>query len=161
MNTGCKQDSCCVSVQGLHMSQHGVKVVPIWRLLQLLLLFPVFEDAPLRSSSHIPRFFACPKKKKETEKMVTSRGVDCHFCGPGRQKSWRKGKTSGDATRKCSKTADEVNKVSEGLAFEDHRGRVLQRTQTLNWDTATDTLRSTLTQQRLWFWFWFSLSLLS
>ena len=31
-----------------------------------------------------------------------------------------------------------VNKVSEGLAFKDHRGRVLQRTQTLNWDTATD-----------------------
>ena len=27
-------------------------------------------------------------------------------------------------------TADQVNKVSEGLAFTDHRGRVLQRTQT-------------------------------
>ena len=29
-------------------------------------------------------------------------------------------------------TADQVNKVSEGLAFTDHRLRVLQRTQTLN-----------------------------
>ena len=29
-------------------------------------------------------------------------------------------------------TADQVNKVSEGLAFTDHKGRVLQRTQTLN-----------------------------
>ena len=63
------------------------------------------EDAPLRSfvASHIPRFFAHLKKKKEREKMATSRGVDRHFRGPGRQKSWRKGKTSGDATRKCSK----------------------------------------------------------
>ena len=31
--------------------------------------------------------------------MATSRGVDRHFRGPGRQKSLRKGKTSGDATR--------------------------------------------------------------
>ena len=28
--------------------------------------------------------------------------------------------------------ADVVNKVSEGLAFKDHKGRVLQRMQTLN-----------------------------
>ena len=34
-------------------------------------------------------------------------------------------------------TADEVNKVSEGLAFKDHKDRVLQRRQTLNWDAAT------------------------
>ena len=34
-------------------------------------------------------------------------------------------------------TADEVNKLSEGLAFKDHKDRVLQRTQTLNWDSAT------------------------
>ena len=32
-------------------------------------------------------------------------------------------------------TADEVNKISEGLAFEDRKGRVLRRMQTLNWDT--------------------------
>ena len=56
------------------------------------------EDAPLRSfvASHIPRFFAHPKNKKEGAKMATLRGVDCH-------KSWREGKTSGDTTRKCSK----------------------------------------------------------
>ena len=71
--------------------------------------FPVslfLEDAPLRSfvASHIPRFFVRPKKKKEREKMATSYGgVDRHFRGPGQQKSWCKGKTSGDATRKCSK----------------------------------------------------------
>ena len=36
------------------------------------------EDAPLWSfvASHIPRLFARPKKKKEREKMETSRGVD-------------------------------------------------------------------------------------
>ena len=33
-------------------------------------------------------------------------------------------------------TADEVNKVSEGLTFVDHKDWVLQRMQTLNWDTA-------------------------
>ena len=49
------------------------------------------------------KFFAHPKKKKEREKMATSRDVDRHFRGPGRQKSWRKGKTSGDTTRKCSR----------------------------------------------------------
>ena len=54
-------------------------------------------------ASHIPRFLACPKKKKEREKMATSSGVDRHFRGPGHRKEWRKGKTSGDATRKCSK----------------------------------------------------------
>ena len=53
--------------------------------------------------SHIPRFFTRPKKKKEKEKTATLHGVDRHFHGPGWQKSWRKGKTSGDATRKCSK----------------------------------------------------------
>ena len=46
-------------------------------------------DAPLPSSmaSHIPKFFARPKKNKEREKMATLRGVDRHFSGPGRQKS--------------------------------------------------------------------------
>ena len=64
-----------------------------------------WKDAPLRSfgASHIPRSFAQPKKKKEREKMATSRAVDHHFRGSGRQKSLRKGKTSGDTTRKCSK----------------------------------------------------------
>ena len=33
---------------------------------------------------------------------------------------------------------DTVNKVSEGLVFEDRKGRVLQRTQTLNWDTTAE-----------------------
>ena len=54
-----------------------------------------FEDAPLLS------FAASQKGKKE--KMATFCGVDRHFRGPGRQKSWRKGKTFEDATRKCSK----------------------------------------------------------
>ena len=92
------------------------------------------EDAPLRSfvASHIPRFFAHPKKKKEREKMATSRGVDHHFINrdlrvkhlvtqPG---------NAPEARPSHLTTADQVNKVSEGLAFTDHRGRVLQRTQT-------------------------------
>ena len=68
------------------------------------------EDAPLRSfvTSHIPRFFVRPKMKKERKKerqkfLLTSCAVDRHFHGPGRQKWWREGKTSGEATRKCSK----------------------------------------------------------
>ena len=72
------------------MSQRRAKPVPIRRLLQMQPTnapsFPCFlEDAPLLSfvPSHIPRF---PKKKKEREKMATSRGVDCHFRGPGWQK---------------------------------------------------------------------------
>ena len=62
------------------------------------------QDAPILffMHSHILRFFACPKMKIEWEKMVTLRGVDCQFRGPGHQKSWRKGKTSGDATRKLT-----------------------------------------------------------
>ena len=35
--------------------------------------------------------------------MATSPGVDRHFRGRRQRKSWREGKTSGDATRKCSK----------------------------------------------------------
>ena len=37
-------------------------------------------------------------------------------------------------------TADAVNKVSEGLSFEDRKGRVLRRMQPLHWDTATVSL---------------------
>ena len=58
----------------------------------LLSLF--LEDEPLLSfvASHIPRFFACPKKRKEGEKMVTSCGVDRHLPHwPVQQKSWRRG----------------------------------------------------------------------
>ena len=109
--------------------------------------FSLFSEDASLLSSHIPRFFACRKKKKEREKMATSRGVDRRF---RRQKSWRKGKTSGDATQGNAPkarpshltTAGEVNKVSlKDSAFEDHKGRVLQRTQTLNWDTTTVILR--------------------
>ena len=46
----------------------------------------LLEDAPLRSfaASHTPNFFAHPKKKKEREKIATSRGVDRHFRRPGK-----------------------------------------------------------------------------
>ena len=94
----------CLS-SALHPSEEHLKSVPVWSSSRCSFFSLFLEDAPLRSfvASHIPRFFARPKKKKEREKMATSRGVDRHFRGPGRQKSWRKGKTSGDATRKCSK----------------------------------------------------------
>ena len=56
--------------------------------------------------------------------MATSRGVDRHFRGPGRQKSWRKGKTSDDATKKCSKGST-VTFNNEGLTFKDRKGRLV------------------------------------
>ena len=85
-------------------SKSRAKAVPIWRLLQMLLLSLFREDAPILSfmASHISTFFVRPKKKKEREKMATLHGVDRHFCGPGWQKSWCKGKTPGDANTKCS-----------------------------------------------------------
>ena len=53
--------------------------------------------------------------------MATSRDVDRHFRGPGQLKSWRKGKTSGDTTRKCSKGETShlttANKVSLKLRY--------------------------------------------
>ena len=49
------------------------------------------QDTPL-TASHIPRFFALPKKKKGIKKMAISRSVDRHFSGPGWQNSWCKGK---------------------------------------------------------------------
>ena len=90
---------------GLHPSEEHLQSVPVWSSSRGSFFSLFLEDAPLRSftASHIPRFFVCPKKKKEREKMATSRDIDRHFCGPGRQKSWCKSKTSGDTTRKCSK----------------------------------------------------------
>ena len=81
----------CLS-SGLHPSEEHLKASYITAPHEVCP--SLTEDAPLRSftASHIPRFFACPKKKKEREKMATSRGVDRHFRGPGRQKWWRKGK---------------------------------------------------------------------
>ena len=80
------------------------------------------------------------------EKMVTSRGVDRHFHGLGSRNCDVRVKhlvtQPGNAPKARPShltTADEVNKVSEGLAFKDRKGRVLQRMQTLNWDAATDS----------------------
>ena len=69
-----------------------VKSVPVWSSSRCSVFSLFLEDAPLRSfvASHIPRFFACPKKKKKREKMVTLRGF-------GRQKSWHKGAFSPNA----------------------------------------------------------------
>ena len=84
----------CVSIQGLHPSEakYATKLhegCPNSKTPTNAAFFSLFlEDAPLLSfvASHIPRFFVRPKKKKEREKMGTSRGVDRHFRGPGRQK---------------------------------------------------------------------------
>ena len=86
-------------------SEGRAKSVPVWSSSRCSFLSLFLEDALLPSfvASHIPRSFVHLKKKKEREKMATSRGVDRHFRGPGQQKWWRKGETSGDATRKCSK----------------------------------------------------------
>ena len=94
------------SFRGASEGQLTTKSVPVWRLQSRCSFCSLFlEDARLRSfvASYIQRSFVRPKKTIEREKMATSRGVDCHFRGPRWQKSWRKGKKSGDATRKCSK----------------------------------------------------------
>ena len=81
-------DTYCVAIQGLRPSKATFE----GQLRHLL--FPLFGGCTatiLRGiSPHIPRFFVHPKKKKEREKMATSHGVDRHFRGPGRQKSWCK-----------------------------------------------------------------------
>ena len=84
-------------------SQRRAKAVLIWRLLQMQPTnapsFPSFQ----RMHRYYPTYPKRQKKKKEREKMASSRGVDRHIRRPGRHKLWRKGKTPGDATRKCSK----------------------------------------------------------
>ena len=86
-------------------SQDRVKAVPTRSLLQMQPTnapsFPSFWRTHCYDPlwPHVPRFFVCPK-------TTTLRGVDRHFRGPGWQKSWRKSKTCGDATRKCSKRLD-------------------------------------------------------
>ena len=86
-------------------------------------------------ASNIPGFFTRPKKKKESEKMATSCGVDRHF---RRNRDVRvkhlvtQPGNAPEARPSHLTTADQVNKVSEGLAVTDHKDRVLQRTQTLN-----------------------------
>ena len=106
-------DSCCVSIQGLHSSeehrrpftsQRCTKAVLI-RRLPTNVVFPVFGGCTaisLRDPTY-PKILCVAKKEKRKKTMATSRGVGHHIRGPGWQKSWHKGKTSGDATRKCSK----------------------------------------------------------
>ena len=86
------------------MSKQRAKAVPFQRLRQMRP--PCFWRMPRYCPlwPHISQDSLCARKKKtEKEKMVRLRGADHHFCRPGRQKSWRKGKTSGEATRKYSK----------------------------------------------------------
>ena len=47
---------------------------------------------------HIFQDSLSARKRRKNKKIVTSRGIDRHFRGPGRQKSWCKCKTSGDTT---------------------------------------------------------------
>ena len=79
-----------VPIQGLRPSEEHLKAKYITMLRKRLSQFEgsskcsffslFLEDAPLLSivASHIPRFFARPKKKKERKKMATLRGADCH-----------------------------------------------------------------------------------
>ena len=85
-------------------SQRWTKAVPIWRNTPAR---PCFWRMHRYDPSwpHISQDSLCSRNRWKKEKMATSRGVDRHFRGPGRQKLRRKGKTSGDATR----TADEVS----------------------------------------------------
>ena len=85
------------------------------------------------------------KKKKEREKMGEKHYVAqiVTFCLSGRNRDVRvkhlvmQPGNAPEARPSHLTTADKVNKVSEGLAFKDHIGQVLQRMQTLNWDTDT------------------------
>ena len=87
---------CCVSVQGLHPSEEHLKANYITRphkgcpsskappnAAHKCSFFSLFLEVALLLSllaSHVPRFFARPKKKNEREKMATSRSIDHHFC---------------------------------------------------------------------------------
>ena len=122
---------CCVSIQALHPSEafEGQLCHNATRSLSQSEDSLFLEDAALRSfmASHVPRFFAGLKKTKEKEKMATLHCIDRDVrvkhlvTQPG---------TAPKARPSHLTAADEVNKVSEGLAFKDHKGRVLQRTQT-------------------------------
>ena len=126
----------CLS-SGLHPSEEHFKANYITTLCEgssRCFFFSLFLEA-----SHIPRFFVRMKKEKKREKMATLCGVDRHFCGPWRHDVRVKHLVTqpGNAPKARPShltTADQVNKVSEGLAFKDHK--VLRRMQTLNWDTA-------------------------
>ena len=66
------------------------------------LLFPLFGGSAATILSLLyPKILPAPEKE-ERKKMATLGGIDHHFRGPGRQKLWRKGKRSGEATGKCS-----------------------------------------------------------
>ena len=107
--------TCFVSIKGLHPLEEHLKANYVTKLSksegssrcspQMLLLLPVFGGctAAILCGLTYPKILCAPQKEDRREKMVTLRGVDCHFHTPRRQISWRYGKTSGDATRKCSK----------------------------------------------------------
>ena len=56
-----KWNTCCVSVQGLHPSEEHSKAVPIWRLLQTLLLFGGCTATILRGLTY-PAILCTPEK---------------------------------------------------------------------------------------------------
>ena len=102
----CFCNTCCVSIQGLHPLEEHLKAnyvttasegCPNPKAPPNAHSFPSFW----RMHDYYPSWPFLHAQKRE--KIATLRGVDRHFCGPGWQKSWRKGKTSGDTTRKCSK----------------------------------------------------------
>ena len=108
---------CCVSIQSLHPSEAAfegqLRHYAAWRLSQFegsikcSPLFPLFGGctATILHGLTYSKILCAPEKeerKKERDKMATSRGVDHHFRWPGQQSDERV-KTSGDATRKCSK----------------------------------------------------------
>ena len=103
-----KREKCCVSIEGLHPSKAAFEGQLRHNAVQRLSKFKGSSKYSLLFHvpfvvSHIPRLFARPKNKKKREKMAKLRGVGHHFCRSWQQKLWRKGKTSGDATKKCSK----------------------------------------------------------
>ena len=117
-------DSYCVSIQGLHPSEEHLKANYVttpregctnWKTppnaAHECSFFSLFLEA-----SHIPRFFARPKKKKEREKMTTSRGVDHHCRGRNHDVRVKhlvvQPGNAPQARPSHLTTADKVNKVS-------------------------------------------------
>ena len=122
---------CCVSVQVCILqrsiwrpitSQHLTKAVPVWRLLQMLLLFPVSggRTATILCGLKYPKILCVPEKeeKKKENGDIAWRGDVTFSCLGGRNRALRVKHLvtqPGNAPKTRPShltTADAVNKVS-------------------------------------------------
>ena len=109
------RNSCCVSVQRLHRSEEHLKANHITTQCKD---WPSLKAPPDAPSSPCFGDIAWRRLSLSWVKHLVTQ--------PGNAPKARPPHLT---------TADQVNKDSEGLAFKDSKGRVLQRRPTLNWDT--------------------------